>query len=281
MFNFLHTFSPNAIIVNFGPLNIYWYGLFIVIAINVALLVSLWLGKKYYNLTSNNIFDLFFWLILGGILGARIYDVFLQLPYYIQNPIQIFQVWKGGLAIHGAIIAGLIIIYFFSKQKNISFFKVTSFAVPGLAIAQAIGRWGNYFNQELFGLPTNLPWGIKISLINRPLDYLNYNYFHPTFLYESLGCLIIFLLLMALNYLANKKKLFNERFFTLSVSFYMISYSLLRFFLEFIRLDATPEFFGLRWPQIISLIIILLTTSLVFKDIKPCFSTKKEAKKIN
>jgi len=263
MFHFLHTFQPHTILLSLGPIHIYWYGFFIVLGIIIALLITLRLAK-YYNIDSNLVFDLVFWLVIGGIIGARIYDVFLQWSYYTDYPWQIIKIWQGGLAIHGGIIAGLIITYLFSKYKKINFWKLSALFVPGLILAQAIGRWGNYFNQELFGLPTNLPWGIPINIINRPLNYISLAYFHPTFLYESVGCLLIFLFLITINIYFIKKNKLNTVFFTWLVGLYMILYSVLRFSLEFIRLDETPYFLGLRWPQIISLVIISLSIFIIY-----------------
>lgn len=231
-----------------------------------ALGISLKLAK-YYNINSDTLFDLAFWLIINGLIGARIYEIFLQLPYYLNNPLDTFKIWQGGLAIHGAIIAGLITIYFFSKKHKIYFWILCSVIVPGLALAQAIGRWGNYFNQEIFGLPTNLSWGIPIDLVNRPLNYISNEFFQPTFLYESLGCLFIFFVLMILNYFFIKKNNLNNSVYILSSAIYMLSYSLLRFVLEFIRIDESPVIFYMRWPQFISLIIIFISLSLlIFKS---------------
>jgi len=258
MITWLHTFSPQPIIFTLGPLTLHWYGLFMILGISASLLISFRLGKKYYQITKNDIFDLAFWLIIGGIVGARIYDVLLQLPYYINYPWQIFAVWNGGLAIHGSIIAGIIIIYFFSISKKINFFKMTALLVPGLALGQAIGRFGNYFNQEIFGLPTNLPWGIPISVLNRPLEYVTFQYFHPTFLYESLGSLLIFSVLYLATVWLNKRKRLNLDSYIWLTATYMILYSLIRFSLEFIRLDYAPAFLGLRFPQVISLLIIII-----------------------
>lgn len=276
MINLLHTYLPKPILLSFGPLSIHWYGLFIVIGIIAALLISFGLGKKYYNITRDEIFDLSFWLIIWGIIGARIYDVFLQLPYYINHPVQVLQIWKGGLAIHGAIIAGLIVIYYFSRQKKINFFKLTALLVPGLALGQAIGRFGNYFNQELFGLPTNLPWGIPISVFNRPADYITYQYFQPTFLYESLGCLLIFFLLYNANRLLERYKTLNKCFYVWSTAVYMLLYSLLRFFLEFIRVDYAPILIGLRLPQVISLVIIFISILVLIIQKNVCDKRKNK-----
>ncbi|MFA6994805.1 MAG: prolipoprotein diacylglyceryl transferase [Patescibacteria group bacterium] len=275
MINLLHTFSPQAILFSFGPITVYWYGLLMVLGILVAFAVSSLLAK-HYNLSSDTIFDLSFWLIVSGIIGARVYDDFLQLPYYIQHPWQSIEIWKGGLAIHGGIIAGILIVWWFARQKKIDFWKLTAVFTPGLVLAQAIGRWGNYFNQEIFGLPTNLPWGIPINLINRPPLYLNSPYFQPTFLYESLGCLLIGLFLLSLNIYAIKNHKLNHIFFIWSTSLYLILYSLLRFLLEFIRLDPAPEFLGLRWPQFISLIIIILTFSFIFLNLHVKNSKKQQ-----
>lgn len=221
------------------------------------MLISFQLGKKYYQISQNDIFDLSFWLIIGGIIGARIYDDLLQLPYYLKHPWQALAIWNGGLAIHGSIIAGLFIIFWFAHARKINFFKLSALLVPGLALGQAIGRFGNYFNQEIFGLPTNLPWGIPISVLNRPVDYVTFQYFHPTFLYESLGSLLIFggLYFVTIK-LVKQQKLNVNTYIGLSAS-YLISYSTLRFLLEFIRLDYAPLFLGLRFPQVMSLIIIV------------------------
>jgi phosphatidylglycerol:prolipoprotein diacylglycerol transferase len=271
MFTLLHSFHPQPILLSFGPLTIYWYGLFIVLGILAALAVTFYLAKRY-EIKRDKIFDLVFWLIIGGLIGARVYDIFLQLPYYIEHPLQTLQIWKGGLAIHGAIIAGLIIIWFFVRKQKINFWKLTALMTPGLALGQAIGRWGNYFNQELFGLPTNLPWGIPIDVINRPLNYLSAQFFHPTFLYESIGNFLIFIILITANICFFRRhnneensgtKTAASRFYVWITALYMILYSILRFTLEFIRVDEAPSILGLRWPQIISLIIIILFTLIL------------------
>jgi len=279
MISFFHTFHPQAIIFSWGIIEIHWYGLTMVAGM-IAALITAYKLTKYYHLETETIFDLSFWLIIGGLIGARIYDDLLQLPYYIQHPLQSIEIWKGGLAIHGGIIAGLLIIYWFAKKKNINFWKLSAIFVPGLALAQAIGRWGNYFNQEIFGLPTKLPWGIPIDLVNRPAAYLNNLYFQPTFLYASLGCFIIFLVLIMLNIWAIKNRRLNRNFFINSIAIYLILYSLLRFLLEFIRLDPAPIVFGLRWPQDISLLIMVLAISLIYlKNYVPAFIQKTPKKR--
>lgn len=264
MLNFLHTNLPKSILLNLGFIKIYWYGFLIAIGAIIAITITIKLAK-YYNIKKKTIINLSFYLIIFGIIGARIYHILLELPYYIKYPINSIKIWEGGLAIHGGIIAGIITIYFFTKKIKIDqltqwqkIFLFTSIIVPGLALAQAIGRWGNYFNQELFGTPTNLSWGIPINIFNRPLNYLSATHFHPTFLYESLGNLSIFLILIAFHAFAIKRKKINTKYCLIITICYIALYSILRFFLEFIRIDHTLEILGLRTPQIISLFIILI-----------------------
>lgn len=274
MLNYFHNFNPNSILISIGFLKIYWYGFFIVLGSLIALLIILFLSKKY-KIEKDIIIDLFFYLFIFGVIGARIYDVFLEWRYYVKNPIDVFKIWQGGLAIHGAILSGIIVLIVFIKKVKIKslekfsffekFFKILSILVPGLVFAQFIGRWGNYFNQELFGRPTNLPWGIFIDPINRPLLYSSYSYFHPTFLYESLGCLLIFLILVFIHLNIIKKNKTNFKNSFLIVAIYFIFYSILRFFLEFIRIDFAPIIGGWRWPQIISVLIVVFFVFLTFK----------------
>lgn len=262
MINFLHTFNPAPLLISVGPINIHWYGLFLVAGIIAALLVSLRLAK-HYDVSPDLILDLSFWLIISGLAGARLYDVLLELPYYLKYPLKILAIWEGGLAIHGAVIAGLAALWLFARRHHINFFKLSALLVPGVALGQAIGRWGNYFNQELFGRPTALPWGIPIDILNRPTGYIADIYFHPTFLYESFGCLLIFTVLLAITIYNIKKGKNSGLSAAWLLGLYMILYSILRFSLEFIKIDTTPYFLGLRWPQVMSLTIIIAAISLI------------------
>lgn len=274
MINFLHTFQPTSILISVGIVQIHWYGFFVVLGIIAGLLITIKIAKQN-NINKNLILDLAFWLIVGGIIGGRIYDVFLELPYYANHPTNIIKIWNGGLAIHGAIFVGIIISILYARKYKLSFLQLAATITPGLALGQAIGRWGNYFNQELFGLPSGLPWGIPIDAFHRPIDYMNFQYFHPTFLYESIGDFLIFIILILFYFFTFKKviKINNpDTFNFILLTLYFSLYSLLRFFLEFIRIDYAPTFLNLRWPQIISLIIIFISfISFVF------LKNKKEA----
>jgi phosphatidylglycerol:prolipoprotein diacylglycerol transferase len=234
----------------------------IVIGVILAIAIAIKLAG-YYKIKKETIIDLSFYLIIFGIIGARIYHVGLEWQYYLKYPLDIFKIWNGGLAIHGAIIAGLIVVYVFSLKKKINFWLLTSLIVPGLSLALAIGRWGNYFNQEIFGYPTGLPWGIPIDFIKRPLEFISAEYFQPTFLYESLGSFVIFVALILFHYFTIKKKIFVNKNYQLMTVAYLVMYSILRFSLEFVRIDRTPVVSGLRWPQITSLIIVLLCIPLL------------------
>lgn len=252
---------------SFSFIKIHWYGFFMVLAIFSALQISLFLGRKY-KINKDDLFNLFFYLVVFGVIGARIYDVFLEWRYYINNPFDIVKIWQGGLAIHGAILAGIIVLYFFVKNKKIrglegkvfwdDFFSLSFLIVPGLALGQAIGRFGNYFNQELFGRPTSLPWGIPINILNRPIKFVSYQFFHPTFLYESLGSFIIFIFLLFLHFYFFKKRKIKFLSKFLITASYLILYSALRFSLEFVRIDFAPKLLGLRFPQAMSVAVVFL-----------------------
>lgn len=275
MFNFLHNFIPQAEMVSWGFIKIYWYGFFIVLGFFAAFAVLNFLIKKH-QINKDDISNLVFYLFVFGLIGSRIYDVFLEWRYYLDHPLNIFKIWEGGLAIHGAIIAGALVIWYFIKNKKVrglsgdvifDFLKISSLVVCVLSLAQAIGRWGNYFNQELFGRPTNLAWGIFISPENRPLQYFSEAFFHPTFLYESLGNLLIFFVLFSIHYYIIKKSKLNFKNSFKIVALYLIFYSLLRLSLEFIRIDFTPSFFGWRFPQIVSfaIIVAVIIFMIIFK----------------
>lgn len=279
MIGWLHAFHPQAILFSYGFINIHWYGLFFVIGLSAGFGLSCYLARRHGE-SPETIFDLAFWLIIFGLLGARLYDVALEWPYYAAHPTQILMIWRGGLAIHGGLIAGALALFIFIKKHHLDFWKLSSLLLPGLALAQAIGRFGNYFNQELFGRPTVRPWGIPIDLINRPEGYSAYQYFHPTFLYESLGCLFISLTLIALNLWIARGRETRRVFYVWTAALYMILYSVLRYLLEFIRIDTTPIVAGLRWPQLASLFLFLLGAALIVRFYAQKYKDRQKLKTV-
>lgn len=261
MFSWLHNFLPQPILFSFGIITVYWYAFFIVLGIIAALFLSLLLASRF-KINSEIIWDLSFYLVLFGIIGARVYEIFLEFPYYAAHSSQILKIWEGGLAIHGAIIAGAITLFVYIKKNKLNFWPLLAIVTPGLALGQAIGRFGNWFNQELFGRPTNLPWGIPISTYNRPIEFMSQQFFQPTFLYESFGSLLIAILLFSI--LWHQKNNLNNKLAMRIGAGYLALYALLRFSLEFIKIDITPVIFGLRWPQIMSLFLLVIAI-LIFK----------------
>ncbi|PJA09828.1 prolipoprotein diacylglyceryl transferase [Candidatus Falkowbacteria bacterium CG_4_10_14_0_2_um_filter_41_15] len=281
MINWLHTFNPQPNLLSLGPVTIYWYGLFMVLAMIIGIITAIMIAK-HYSISRDKIIDLSFYLIIGGLIGARVYEIFLELPYYLAQPLEIIKIWHGGLAIHGAILGGLVALWLFvKKNQDLNFWKLCAIVVPALTLGQAIGRWGNYFNQELFGRPTDLPWGIPIELLNRSNDFISANYFHPTFLYESIGSILIFGILILGHYLIIRKKKNNPSdekvaYFRSTVLIYIILYSILRFCLEFVRIDDTAMWGNVRWPQIISLFLIFISLIILFR---PYVQTVRDQKK--
>ncbi|HRH32962.1 MAG TPA: prolipoprotein diacylglyceryl transferase [bacterium] len=252
---FIHTFEPVAIAFQLGSITIYWYGIIMALAIATALLFATHTAK-FFQIAKETILDLSIWLIAGGLIGARVYEIFLNFPYYQNNPKEVIQIWHGGLAIHGALIGGFIALLLFDKRKKINPLNMIAILTPAIALGQAIGRWGNWFNQELFGLPTGLPWGIPINFLNRPEGYKAFTYFHPTFLYESIANLILAIIL----YICIRQK----KSAGIIVGIYMVGYGIIRFALEFIKIDPTPEMVGLRLPQLVSIILILIGFGVIF-----------------
>ncbi|MBI4414700.1 MAG: prolipoprotein diacylglyceryl transferase [Candidatus Kerfeldbacteria bacterium] len=254
MFSFLHTFSPSPILAEFGPFILRWYGLLLALGAVLGYLVARSLARRY-GIAEETVAALAFFLLIVGFIGARLYHVLNEPGYYFRNPADIVKVWKGGLAIHGAIIAGLAVAYWFCRKYKLLFWKMTDLLVPSLILGQAIGRWGNYFNQELFGLPTQLPWGIPINPLNRPADAVGDQFFHPTFLYESLWDLATFATLLILHRKKIKKgETGKHGFITMA---YLALYSLGRLLNELLRIDRTPVILGIRLPILVSGLVIL------------------------
>lgn len=188
-----------------------------------------------------------------SLIGARLYHVLSSFSYYLKSPLEIFYIWNGGLGIFGAVSGGFLGLYIFSKSKKVNFQRLLNLIFPGMLLAQAIGRIGNFFNREGFGPPTKLPWGVYIPVSLRPIEYISSTFFHPTFFYEAALCLLAFLLFL----LAYKK----EKKIKYGFAYYLISYGLIRFFTEFFRID-TWTIYSVHVGQLFSLFLIFLGISI-------------------
>lgn len=246
--------SPGSEIFSLGPITLHWYGLLIAIAVLVGVSLSQSLAEKR-GVDPEKIGDLLLWVVPSAIICARIYYVAFEWASYADDPLRALAIWQGGIAIHGAVIGGTLATWFFARVNRLSFWQLTDFVAPSLILGQAIGRWGNFFNSEAFGGPTNLPWKLFIprtvnGLPRRPPGYEAVEYFHPTFLYESIWNLGVFALLLFLFFwgLKNSGKFRAGTLFLV----YMIAYGTGRFWIEGLRTDSLM-LGPLRVAQLISL----------------------------
>ncbi len=249
--------SPGPILLKIGPIMIRWYGFLIAAAVLLGVSLAQYLAKRRH-INPELLSDLSIWLVIGAIPTARLYYVLFQWPEYAQHPEDIIAIWKGGIAIHGAILGGVVATLIFAKIKQISFWQLADLVAPSLILGQAIGRWGNFFNSEAFGDPTNLPWKLYIPIERRPANLVNFEYFHPTFLYESLWNLMVFAILITLFFLALSGKL-RLKVGTLFLVYWVI-YSIGRFWIEGLRTDSLM-LSPLRIAQVVSLIGMTLGLS--------------------
>ncbi|MFZ5915764.1 MAG: prolipoprotein diacylglyceryl transferase [Chloroflexota bacterium] len=271
----------NPIAFHIGPLPVYWYGILIV----TAALVGGWVAAieaRRRGLEADEVWNGLIVALLMGIVGARLYHVFsspqggsVGWDYYRQNPIAILKIWEGGLGIYGAIIGGVIGVFLYCWVRKFNPLEWLDVGAPGLAIAQVIGRWGNYANQELYGPPTDLPWGItienRIAPYNDLLRYPPTTRFHPVFLYESLWSLLGFALLMWFGRRFQDRLRKGEMFLL-----YLIWYPLGRFFVEFLRPDAWM-LGRLAAAQVFALLTIgLAVLGIVFLHRRPLPLTEAE-----
>lgn len=256
---FLSTYHPNAILAQFGPVTIHWYGLFLAIGALAGFLLLVRLAKPY-RLEISFLYDLFVAVVIGGFVGGRLYHVSNELAYYRSYPQEIWQVWNGGLAIHGALVVGAIVTWWMAKRKKISAWLLLDLLAPALALGQAIGRWGNYFNQELFGRPTSVPWKIVIDPPYRSPATFDQEFFHPAFLYESLGslivCIILVWLLRSRQTIHSRAKLWIPTGTIFAT--YLIFSSVVRFGVETIRIDRVPILFDIRLPLLTAGLLVLV-----------------------
>jgi len=250
------------IAIRIGPLAIAWYGIIIVGSAMVAAYLAEREARRRGD-DPEHVWNALLLCLIFGMVGARLYHVVSSLDYYLQYPREILNTRGGGLAIYGAVAGGALALWIYTRRHHLSFAHWADIATPGLILAQAIARWANYLNQELYGFPTTLPWGIHIDAVHRipPFDdlakYPLQTGFHPTFLYESLGNLINFAIIMYVS------RRFADRLRDGDlIILYGVLYPLLRFFIEFQRPDAW-KIAGVATAQWIAIGAIMVCAGLL------------------
>lgn len=249
------------------PFHIYYYG----ILITLGVIAAAFLGQaeaKRRGFDPDFIWDALFWVVLAGIVGARLWHIFTPPPsmveqgittrWYLTHPLDMFNIRNGGLGIPGAVIGGALALWIYCRRKKVSFLSWADVVAPGVALAQAIGRWGNFFNQEVYGLPTNAPWKIFIDPLHRVPGYEGYEYFHPLFLYESLWNLVNMAVLLWAARRFEKWLKPGDIF-----AAYAALYGIGRFALEFLRLDSA-QVGGINFNQFFMLAVALVAGLAIF-----------------
>ncbi|HDI8168675.1 TPA: prolipoprotein diacylglyceryl transferase [Staphylococcus aureus] len=246
---------------NLGPLSVRWYGIIIAVGILLGYFVAQRALVKA-GLHKDTLVDIIFYSALFGFIAARIYFVIFQWPYYVKNPSEIIKIWHGGIAIHGGLIGGFIAGVIVCKVKNLNPFQIGDIVAPSIILAQGIGRWGNFMNHEAHGGPVSRAFLEKLHLPNFIIEnmYINGQYYHPTFLYESIWDVAGFIILVNIR----KHLKLGETFFL-----YLTWYSIGRFFIEGLRTDSLMLTSNIRVAQLVSILLILISISLiVYRRIK-------------
>jgi len=246
----------NRVAIDLGFIKIYWYSITMFLGVLLGIIIA-YLEIKRKKIDKTKFENMAFYAIISGFIGARIYYVLFNLDYYLENPIEIIKVWNGGLAIHGGIIGAVIAIYVYCKKNKLTFLEILDICAPGLILGQAIGRWGNFFNSEAHGGIVARSFLESIHLPKFIIDgmYINGNYYHPTFLYESILNLICFIILMILR--RNKKIKIG-----VISGIYLMWYSIVRFFIESLRTDSLM-LGSLKMAQVISIILFIVGLVLI------------------
>ena len=247
-------------VINLGFITIHLYSVCILIGVFVGYNLILRESKRL-GFDKEVISDLIFYMLIFGIIGARVYYCIFNMDYY-SDFLSIFKIWEGGLAIHGGIIFGLVSIYFFCKKKGLSFIYVLDIVVVGLIIAQAIGRWGNFFNGEAHGGIVSYSFLKELHLPSFIIKgmYINGKYYMPTFLLESIWCLIGFIIMVLIRHKGFMKKGYLT-------GFYLIWYGIERFFVEGFRTDSLM-LFSIKMAQVVSLFMVIIGTFLLIYSYK-------------
>jgi prolipoprotein diacylglyceryl transferase len=242
--------SPSDGVLHIGPIPLHAYGLMLALGVVVAVKLSEPRVVRR-GFPEGLVGELATKLVVAGVIGARVYHLFTGYDWSEKGLIGTVKIWEGGLSIWGAVAGGAIALVVIAKKRNLDTLLLCDALAPTVAVAQGIGRWGNWFNQELFGRPTTLPWGLEIDLAHRPAGYEQYQTFHPTFLYESLWCFAIFGIIVALE---RRGKLMRGQSFTLYVALYTFE----RFFMELMRIDDATKIFGMRFNALLSAVLCVV-----------------------
>lgn len=244
---------------NIGPITITFYSLCILTGIILAYILTV-KESKIYNIPANFVTNLVFWCVIFGILGARIYYVLFNLDYYSSAPLEVLKIWNGGLAIHGGIIAGFITLVIYCLKYKVNILKMLDITLPCVLLAQAIGRWGNFFNGEAHGGIVSKAYlqGLHIPEFIINGMHIGRYYYEPTFLYESILCLIGFFVLFSIRNIKNIK-------LGVVTSGYFIWYGIVRFFIESKRTDSLM-LGNIKMAQLVSIFMIIIgvTTLIIF-----------------
>jgi len=245
--------SPDKGTFHVGPLTLRAYGFFIAVGVLVAVTIGSrrWVARGGDPNTFSN---MALWVVPLGVIGARLYHIATDYQRYEHDLGRTVQIWKGGLSIWGALAGGVLGFYLYARKHGLPVLALLDCVAPGLAAAQAIGRLGNYFNQELFGKPTDLPWGLEIAARHRPEGYVQYSTFHPAFLYESIWSVGVLVAVLAVERRRNLKR--GQTFFL-----YGALYCVGRFWIELLRIDFANKILGLRvnvWTTVILFVVCVL-----------------------
>lgn len=248
--------APNYAYFTVHGYSVYYYGIILAASILLGLIIADKIAVKKYFLFGI-IPDISTAVIIGGIIGARLYYCILNFSVYFHYPAEIFALRQGGLSVHGALLGGVTALYMVSKKHNLNFLKLCDIFALALPIAQSVGRWGNFVNSEAFGKPCDLPWKLFVEQRFRPDEYFSVSYFHPAFLYEALADILIFLILYFIVMPKNKKNT------GIIAAYYLILYSIVRILIETIRIDCIRYVWGIPFPTIISIILIAASAGFI------------------
>ena len=252
--------SPSSGSIHLGPLRLNAYGLMIAIGVIAAVRIA---GRRAENKgvgTTEDISSIAMWAVPAGVLGGRAYHVLTDYERFQGQWFDAVKIWQGGLGIWGGVAAGVAVGWWCARRRGLDAWWIISCAAPAIAIAQAIGRWGNWFNQELFGQPTTLPWALKVSgNIAEKAGYTAGTTFHPTFLYESVGCLVLAWLLIRLE---GRIAPASGRLF----AWYVAGYTVLRFGTESLRIDASHTVGGMRLNQWVAIAVFAVAVLFLVVD---------------